>query len=62
LWQAFHYLRGSRNFGGAIPVSEIARYADECGIVSPVHRDVMFRIIIALDNAEAEYGRTGTDS
>lgn len=52
LWQAFHHLRGSRNFGGAIPFSEIARYADEVGITCPVMRGRLVDVIISLDNAE----------
>lgn len=56
MWQAFHHLRGSRNFNGAIPFSEITNYCDWAGVTCPVQRGRLATVVIALDNAERANG------
>ena len=52
LWQAFHHLRGSRGFGGAIMFSEIAAYCDWVGLTCPVQKARLVKMMIGMDNAE----------
>ena len=56
MWQAFHYLRGSRGMSGAIPFSEITGYCDWAGVTCPVQRGRVAAVVIALDNAERTHG------
>lgn len=54
-YTAFMALRGSRTVGmamGAIPFSEIMRYADYAGIDCPTMRARLVRMVIHLDNVE----------
>lgn len=58
-WQAYHYLRGSRQQGmgvGPIPFSEIAAYSDWLGLICPVERGRLLRMVTAMDNAEMAAG------
>lgn len=62
-WGAYQKLRRSRHIGfglSYIPFSEVAKFCDWAGIICPVQKERLARIISALDTVELEYGGADT--
>ena len=57
-WSAFQALRGSRTRGGPIPISEIHAYCNLTMVCDTIQRQRLARFVIALDQAEREYGHS----